>query len=273
MKHRSVIAFFIVAAALFAAPQLSHDLHSFRSALGSRLRGELLHALLSVPTSGGAAAVAAPRPAETQLASCTKGRPEGRSAKSRKGGRGSSTRAEARTAVGQQLAVMLEPVALSEALEAALSSVDLAPAAAFVEASESSRPAQGEVAMIIPPDSGIDPRGPARALAAPSEARNYAGRSRKLAEEVRVAYAATRSEGKNAEWRMSGEALRRLEEALPGAFEFRVERDGVRARVLKVKRAPCINCPAPRALRLPGQVATAAGPVPAADAPLATAAE
>src|SRR5215213_8608399 len=93
MKHRSVIAFVIVAAALFAAPQLSHDLQSLRSALGSRLSGELMQAFLSLPSTEGAAAAVAPQRAETQLASCTKERPV---AKQRKSDPSPAARAEVR---------------------------------------------------------------------------------------------------------------------------------------------------------------------------------
>src|SRR5215213_8192589 len=73
MKHRSVIAFVIVAAALFSLPQLSHELQAMKGAVGSRLHRELLHAFLSLP-AGGPTATAAPStaaPAERMLASCT----------------------------------------------------------------------------------------------------------------------------------------------------------------------------------------------------------
>src|SRR5688572_15771235 len=79
MKHRSVIAFVIVAAALFSLPQLSHDLQALKGAVGARLHRELLHAFLNLPAGEPAAAATAERPAETLLASCpnAKSGPEG----------------------------------------------------------------------------------------------------------------------------------------------------------------------------------------------------
>ncbi|HEX8353950.1 MAG TPA: hypothetical protein VF611_13675 [Pyrinomonadaceae bacterium] len=224
MKHRSVIAFVIVAAALFAAPQVSHDLQSFMSALGSCLRGELMHVFLSLPagegTAEGTPSAVAPRPAETLLASCTKAKP---AAKPRKG----------------------EPSA---------------PTRAGVGAAERARRSEGEVAMIIPPDSGIDPRELARA--SESAARVGAAHGRELAEKVRMTYVAARVNVKGSEWRMAEEALRGLEGRMPGAYEFRLERDGSKTRVLKVRRA-CCPPPAPPAPRPAGvDAATAPPPMP-----------
>src|SRR5437763_109190 len=48
MKHRSVIAFILLAAALFAAPQISHDILSLKSAVVARVRGEVMRAFLSL---------------------------------------------------------------------------------------------------------------------------------------------------------------------------------------------------------------------------------
>jgi hypothetical protein len=257
MKHRSVIAFVIVAAALFAAPQLSHDLQTFKSALGSRLRGELMQVFLSLPACEGGAAVVAPRPAETLLASCTK---EKQATKPGKSDPAPAARAGVRAAerAGDESAMIVEPLQVSEPWVAALAEAPLG-------AAELPRRASDEVAMIIPPDSGIDPRGLARV--SEMAARDGERQAFKFAADVRVAYAASRSEAKGPEWRKADEALRRLEEAMPGAYEFRVERDGSKAKVLKVKRiaAPCCPrpVPAPRAPRPAGMdAATAPLPVP-----------
>lgn len=209
MKHRSVIAYVIVAAALFAAPQLSHDLENLRSALGSRVSVGLMRTFLSLPSAEGPAArVGAPQPSEPQLASCQKQRP---AAKQRKA---EPSRAEVRAAeaAGDEQA-MIEPPMLEPPPHGALR----------------------EVAMIIPPDSGIDPRGVARAETV--EALRLAGK-------VRVSYAAARFESKGGEWRKAEEALRNLEASLPGSYELRLDRDGSKAKVLKFRRAPSACCPA-----------------------------
>ena len=252
MKHRSVIAFVIVAAALFAAPQLSHDLQTLRSALGSRLSGELMQAFLSLPSTegaGAAAAVAPPR-AETQLASCPKARA---AAKQRKSDPAPASRAEARTApsAGDELAMIEEPLPVSEPWSAAF------PGGAQVGAAELPLKALGEVAMIIPPDSGVDPR----ALAA---ANVSAAQARRRAQDMRVTFTATRFEGKGIEWRKADEALRLLEEKIPGTYEYRLNRDGSKPKVLKVKRGTvtCCPLPAPPAPR-PAGVDAAAAPLPA----------
>jgi hypothetical protein len=242
MKHRSVIAFVIVAAALFATPQLSHDLQNFRSTLGSRLRGELMRTFLSLPATEGAAAPVAPLPAEAQFASCTKGRP---AARQRKNDAAPTGRAgvNASEQAGDRLAMITEPPPVSEPWSAAL------PGGSLVGAAELPRVSQDEVAMIIPPDSGVDPRGPARAAA-----NVKAAQARRLAADVRVSYVAAGFDGKNVEWRETNEALRRLEASLPRSFELRLDRDGSKAKVLKVRRvaAPCGPCPAPRAPRPAG---------------------
>ncbi|HEX8686728.1 MAG TPA: hypothetical protein VF654_09500, partial [Pyrinomonadaceae bacterium] len=95
MKHRSVIAFVIVAAALFAAPQLSHDLRALRGAVGARVQAGLMHALLSMPVSESAPeAVAAPHAPETLVASCTKGGAAAPAPRQRKGEQRAAARTE-----------------------------------------------------------------------------------------------------------------------------------------------------------------------------------
>jgi hypothetical protein len=253
MKHRSVIAFVIVAAALFAAPQLSHDLQTLRSALGSRLSGGLMRAFLSLPSTEGAAAVAPPR-AAARLASCTKEqRPASKQRKS-----DSAPRAEVRAAQpsGDQLAMIGEPLPVPEPWTASL------PGGALVGAAELPHKTLGDVAMIIPPDSGVDPRALAGAY-------RDAAQGRKLAERVRASYVATRFEAKGVEWRkvegeLREEDLRAIEKTLPGSFEFRLDRDGSKTKALKVKRGTVTCCapPAPHAPR-PSGVDAAAAPLPA----------
>ena len=255
MKHRSVIAFVIVAAALFAAPQLSHDLQTLRSVLGSRLSGELMQAFLSLSSTEGADAAVAPLRAETQFTICTKGRP---AAKQRKNDSAPAPRAEVRAAetADNQLAMIEEPLPVSEPWSAAL------PGGALIGAAELPHKSLDEVAMIIPPDSGIDPRVAANVSMA---------QARRWAQDVRVTFNATRFEGKSIEWRKADESLRKLEEKLPGTYEFRLDREGSKTKVLKVKRGTvtCCPLPAPPAPRSVGVDAAAAAPLAAVAMPAA----
>ena len=61
MKHRSIVGFILLAAALFAAPQIAHDLLSLKSAVGARIRGEIVHAILSLGKTDGSEALTAQR--------------------------------------------------------------------------------------------------------------------------------------------------------------------------------------------------------------------
>jgi hypothetical protein len=71
MRHRSVIAFIILAAALVAAPQVAHDFASLKSAVGARIRGEILRAFLNLHAGDGAGELKTRRAdAAPMLASC-----------------------------------------------------------------------------------------------------------------------------------------------------------------------------------------------------------
>jgi len=263
MKHRSVIAFVIVAAALVAVPQISHDLQAFRGALGARLRGEILQAFLSLPAAEGSVDAPAPRRARALVASCNELKAGAAAAKSKKGEAAGSPRVEARTgeSAGGRFVVVADtaPEAWTE----------LAEGADFIEAAGEARAtvALTEVAMIIPPGSGVEPTAVARV--SEQAARDGARHSRRLAEETPLAHLAARVEGREAEWRKVGESLRTHNESAPGGFEFRLERDGPKIKVLKVKRGPGACCPvaAPRAPRTAGHIAAGAPqPAPSASA-------
>ncbi|HWW75074.1 MAG TPA: hypothetical protein VNZ44_06755 [Pyrinomonadaceae bacterium] len=277
MKHRSVIAFVIVAAALFAAPQLSHDLQSLRSGLGMRLRGELLQAFLSMHTEEGGAAVAAPsaRGAQALLASCTKAKPEAAPAKATK-------KSEPRAAVEQteetaspepalHLAMLAEP---AEAPDVWKSPAVRAHLDAVGEAVASRGELPKEVAMIVPPDASMDPPPPPpiKASAAAAKANASAALKREEVEALRhVTFVATGFDGRQVNIQGPDvDALRRLSEALPGSFEFRLEGNGSKPKTMKfINREggrPATAAPAPRAQRLPGAVACAAvAPAPVAE--------
>jgi hypothetical protein len=248
MKHRSVIAFVIVAAALFSLPQLSHELSALKGAVGSRLHRELLHTFLNLP-AGEPAAVAAPaaRPAETLLASCTKeksGAPAARAGKVAGSGRVAEKSYDQSAMIGDPVNDPINQMASVEVKEAAGKAVASLPEA------------ETEVAMIIPPESGIDPSGFVSALSAKDAARVEMNQLRSEAEGLRAVYAtAVRFEANGNELRKATESVvRKLNGSLPGAYEFHIMRDGAKSRVWKFK---CGECPAtaPRLPRAPRQVA------------------
>lgn len=262
MKHRSVIAFVIVAAALFAAPQLSHDLQSLRSGLGARLRGELLQAFLSLHPSDGAPAAPAARGARTLLASCTKDKAEAPAAKANKSEPRAAAERRTEETISQEpsvhLAMMTEPGAgpdgsQAQAVYAEMDAVGGALAARGELATE--------VAMIIPPGSGLEL--PPPPPAARAKAREGAASRRKEAEELRrVTFVATGFDGRQLNIHgPAEEALRRLSEALPGGYEFRRGGNGSKSKTLRViKRAveagrPAASASAPRAPMFPVAVA------------------
>ncbi|HEX8145658.1 MAG TPA: hypothetical protein VF591_00530 [Pyrinomonadaceae bacterium] len=250
MKHRSVIAFVIVAAALFSLPQLSHDLRALKGAVATALHRELLHTFLNLPAGEPTAAAPAARPAETLLASCTKGKsgaPAAKAAKVEASGRAERKSAEQTAMIGDPASDPINQVASAEINESADRVVASLPELK-VETTE--------VAMIVPPDGGIDPRSLANRLTSVEVARAEADKLRVEAEGLRVAYAAAAlSRANGPEWqKATEEAARKLDGALPGSYEFRVVRDGAKTKVLKFK---CGECPAgaPRLPRAPRQVA------------------
>jgi hypothetical protein len=158
--------------------------------------------------------------------------------------------------------MIVEPSRVSEPWSAAAE-------APLVGVMESRLEALGEMAMIIPPDGGVDPREAARAAANVAPARERAARARKLAEQVRMTYVAAGFDARGVEWRKADESLRQLEENFPGPLEFRVERDGAKSKVLKVKRVAGANCPSPApAACAPRAPRPAGGDVPAAPLPV-----
>ena len=257
MKHRSVIAFVIVAAALFSLPQLSHDLQALKGEVGARVHRELLHAFLSMPAGEPVSAAPAARTAEPLLASCSEAKSGSEGTKGRRAA--ASGRAAEKTF--EQRAMIGDPVndPVVNGAKTGLKEADDILVAALPEFK-----VESEVAMIIPPDTGIEPRVLANALGARDATRVEANEFRRVeAEGLRVAYfAAARLDAKSAEWQKSAEeAMRNFNGSVPGAYEFRVVRDGLKTRVLKLKCAEC-PAPAPRAPRPPRQVALSL-PLPA----------
>jgi hypothetical protein len=257
MKHRSVMAFIIIAAALFSAREISNDLQAFKNSVGS-LSGELLRAYLSLRPDDGAASPVE-RHTQTLVIVCVREKSDAPAAKERKSESRASvaprTEARATQSPREQLAAVVDPSQKSEAWRLELLRGDLDSVVGKAAEARRRVHAQGEVSMIIPPDDGIDPQAFAGLRAFESSAPDAAVQKRKGAEELRrVTFVATCFDGKNIEWQKTGkEVLRKLNETLPGGYEFRFDRDGSKTRVVKVRRTGATGRPAPRA---PWQIAS-----------------
>ncbi|HWS86179.1 MAG TPA: hypothetical protein VN282_04410 [Pyrinomonadaceae bacterium] len=266
MKHRSVIAFVIVAAALFALPQLSHDLQALKGAAGARLHRELLHAFLSLPAGEPTSAVIVQSPSDNLLASCTKEKSDAAAAKSGKVGAYGRAEGRASGKTSEESAMIGDPA--HDPVNKHVASAGVKEAADVVVASLPEIEVEtAEVAMLVPPDSRMDPRAPADTLVVTDAARAEADKLRAEAVSLRAAYVtAARVQANGPEWqKATEEAFRRLNGSLPGTYEFRLVRDGAKGKVLKLK---CNECPAtaPRLTRLPRQAALTM-PLPAPVAP------
>jgi hypothetical protein len=228
MRHRSNIAFILLAAALFAAPQVAHDLSTLKGAVAARIRGEILQAFLGLHANeadGGAAVrTQAPR-AEIALASCTADKSEARptQAARSKGSERTAQRPEARS----QSAMLTDP---SESVKSGL------PSAAAAELANLPRRILKEtrLAMLTPPsNNGVEPPPP------PALAFNYtrdervkaAASEREKFEELErhAVFVQTRFEPGASEWvrRFADEAARAAGgNAKAGTRALKVRRQG-----------------------------------------------
>jgi hypothetical protein len=161
MRHRSNIAFILLAAALFAAPQVSHDLSSFKGALAARIRGEILQAFLGLHSSesnGAPAESAAPaRRAETVLASCDAPKAEGNEGKGSPVTPARAARraeANARPDAREQAEMLGDPADKSNA--------GIPPAGDLAELASLPRESFDtlRLAMLTPPGNGVEPPPP-----------------------------------------------------------------------------------------------------------------
>jgi hypothetical protein len=149
MRHRSHIAFILLAAALFAAPQMAQDLSALKGAVAARLRGEIMRAFLGLHSNESApAAVAAPR-AGASLLAC------GESAKPAPGKTVERPAAARRSGPRSQTAMLTDPVKAN----------GLPPAAVADELASLPRQVLTEtrLAMLTQPGNGVEP--PPHALA------------------------------------------------------------------------------------------------------------
>lgn len=153
MRHRSNIAFILLAAALFAAPQVAQDLSTFKGAVAARIRGEILQAFLGLHSNEStAAATQAPR-VEAPVIVCTAAKQETQPARTKSAERNvPAQRGDA--GVRTQSAMLTDPAEKTNA--------GLPPAAA---AELASLPRQlldeTKLAMLTPPGNGVEPPPPA----------------------------------------------------------------------------------------------------------------
>lgn len=240
MKHRSVIAFILLAAALVAAPQISHDLASFKRALSARIHGELLHALLNLRANESGNSVA-PNRAEPQLASCKtqESAPAQIPSATKKTGR-STARAEALKAQSDAVDELAMLDAPSTAHVAGMPKTELKGDPFGVDIGEASEIAQGqiargELAMLVPPGTGLDAPGLADNRFNDARARTEARRQKNAGAQRHVVYVAADFE-KAGLPQTSGEVLRRLGSTWTEANLLRTAESGLRVKVLKLKR-------------------------------------
>lgn len=243
MKHRSIVAFVLLAATLAAVPQATQDLSELKSALGARVRSEIWQAFLSFNGRGGAVQ-AAPQRTQHTLASCQNA-PAGAGAKRQTATARATAQAGAPAETGAarrpesgELAMMLTPPAGNVEgkidIEAA---EDLKELGKVLKAPVGEPLPASEMAMIILPGQGADPHLPNRIAAADAEAKAARARARRDELESRVSYVAAAFNERGVEFRKAGDLMR---------FEFNTTlKDGVAApspapkgKVTKVKRQP-----------------------------------
>ena len=151
MRHRSHIAFILLAAALFAAPQMAQDLSTLKGAVAARIRGEIMRAFLGLHSNeSSSAATQAPR-VDASLVACGKSsdkadeqpaQPAEKKAPAQRGETGEKR---------AQSAMLTDPSTPSNA--------GLPPARVAAEVASVPRRLQTEtrLAMLTPPGNGVEP--------------------------------------------------------------------------------------------------------------------
>ena len=155
MRHRSNIAFILLAAALFAAPQVAQDLSTLKGEVAARVRGEILQAFLGLHSNESAAAATQPPRVEAPLVACSKsGKPEAQPAQ-RKGTERTAPAQRNESGTRAQSAMLTDP--------AEKTNVGLPPEAVAAELASLPRQVLDEtkLAMLTPPGNGVEPPPPA----------------------------------------------------------------------------------------------------------------
>lgn len=148
MRHRSHIAFILLAAALFAAPQMAQDLSTLKGAVAARIRGEIMHAFLGLHSQESAsAATQAPRATDASLLACNSTKPETQAAPSKTTERPAPAR---RPEPRSQTAMLTDPANKPNGLP---------PSAVADELASLPRqmPTETRLAMLTPPGNSVEP--------------------------------------------------------------------------------------------------------------------
>ena len=227
MRHRSHIAFILLAAALFAAPQMAQDLSTLKGAVAARIRGEIMHAFLGLHSnkSASAAATQAPRVDAPLLACGETAKPETQPAPSKTTERPATAR---RSEPRSQTAMLTDPSDKPNGLP---------PSAVADELASLPRQVLNEtrLAMLTPPGNGVEPpphalayryeSGDAHPKAAPMALDNFKGL------ENHAVFFQARFDLENGV--RDAESIRRAAE---GAARVAVEGSKAKVRVQKVRR-------------------------------------
>lgn len=241
MKHRSVIAFILIAAALFAAPQISHDLSALKSAIGARLRGEILHAILNLPAGDGANEIVTHTagPALASYAAKYNTCPITQQYLGRKSeGRTQAASRDVRTTETEnQPSIFINPSNAPEKIRARLQSVEAGIGLGNIAELTQNALSSGDVAMLNMPDSDFDlpsfadaiPSGPAEKAAAD-------WRKKTVEAQRHVAFMTTSFEQKGMT-KSNAEDLRLRGPLLTESELSRVLEKGMRVKVLKLMRS------------------------------------
>ncbi len=232
MRHRSNIAFILLAAALFAAPQVAHDLSTLKGAVAARIRGEILQAFLGLHANEAAPAATQTPRAELASAPASADKSDERpatQAAQRKGGERASCPSQRGGAASPsparaQSAMLTDPADKANA--------GLPPSAVAAELASLPRQVLDgtQFAMLTPPGNGVEPPPPARASYEAGDARAKSARARFAEPEKNAFFFQARFErnAQGAEWvrRITAEAERSA--AREGAKS--------RAKVIKLRR-------------------------------------
>jgi len=178
MRHRSHIAFILLAAALFAAPQMAQDLSALKGAVAARVRGEIMQAFLGLHSNESAAPAQqqqSPRADASLLACGESARPAVEEAQPAPGKTVERTATARRVEPRSQAAMLTDP--------SDKTSAGLPPSAVADELASLPRQVLTEtrLAMLTPPGNGVEPpplahhfeSGDARAKVAPLSRDNF----------------------------------------------------------------------------------------------------
>jgi len=246
MKHRSIVGFILVAAALFAAPQIAHDLLSLKSAVGARIRVEIVRAILGVSKGDGSEALMAQRTKitpETSAEVCEQAQAASKSKKAEAHATADTLPAAPTRQGEDQLAMLVSPSLLAEGAGAETS--DAGDASDFDEnvvvrspGLPSETPAEVEIAALAPSDAVAAVPAP---VGARSVSRSESGRERESREEAeaqrQLARFAVDIQTRKIDTQAAGvEILRKLAPVVPASYEFRVGGVAPRLKFVRIRR-------------------------------------